>query len=79
MVKESIMNKYERYKNGVLVESIAYTEAELVEIATKNILAEVTRLESQITPRRIREAVLGTDNGWLEAQEALIAIERAKL
>jgi len=73
------MNKYERYKNGVLVESIAYTEAELVEIATKNILAEVTRLESQITPRRIREAVLGTDNGWLEAQEALIAIERAKL
>ena len=73
------MNKYERYKNGVLVESIAYTEAELVEIATKNILAEVTRLESQITPRRIREAVLGTDSGWLAAQEALIAIERAKL
>jgi hypothetical protein len=43
------------------------------------VLAEITRLESQITPRRMREALLGADGGWLEAQEALIAIERAKL
>ena len=36
-------------------------------------------LESQVTPRRIRDAILGTDNGWLANQEALIAVERSKL
>lgn len=41
--------------------------------------AEIRRLESQITERRKREAILGTDNGWLAAQEALIQIERDKL
>jgi hypothetical protein len=32
-----------------------------------------------VTPRRMREAVLGTDGGWLATQDALIAAERAKL
>lgn len=49
------------------------------ELATQAILTEITHLEAQITPRRIREAVLGTDNGWLAAQEVLIETERAKL
>lgn len=40
---------------------------------------EIARIEAQITNRRLRDAILGTDNGWLAAQEALIAIERAKL
>ncbi len=40
---------------------------------------EISRLESQITSRRVREAVLGTDGGWLKKQDALISIERAKL
>lgn len=40
---------------------------------------EIHRLEAEITPRRQREAILGTDNGWLANQESLIAIERAKL
>lgn len=30
-------------------------------------------LEAQITPRRLREAVLGADGGWLLEQEAKIA------
>ena len=42
-------------------------------------LTEIARLEAQITKRREREAILGTDNGWLAAQEALLATERAKL
>lgn len=42
-------------------------------------LKEIVRLEAQITPRRQREAILGTDNGWLADQDALIVIERAKL
>ena len=46
----------------------------------QQVKAEILRLEKQITNRRLREAVLtqaGAD--WLAAQEALIAIERAKL
>jgi hypothetical protein len=57
----------------------APTPPTVEELARQAVLAEITRLESQITPRRMREALLGADGGWLEAQEALIAIERAKL
>ena len=46
---------------------------------SRNAKAEIKRLEAEITPRRVRESILGTDGGWLSAQEALIAIERAKL
>jgi hypothetical protein len=52
---------------------------ELAEDVRNAALAEITRLESEITPRRIREAVLGADNGWLANQESLITIERNKL
>ncbi len=40
-------------------------------------LVEINRLEAQVTNRRLREAF--SDSTWLDAQEALIAIERAKL
>jgi hypothetical protein len=48
--------------------------------ALEQALSEIQRLESQITPRRMREAVL-TEEGatWLANQEALIATERNKL
>lgn len=42
-------------------------------------IIEISRLEAQITPRRLRETILGTGNGWLANQDALIAIERDKL
>jgi hypothetical protein len=38
---------------------------------------EIQRLEGQVTQRRLREAY--ADSTWLDAQEALIATERAKL
>ena len=38
---------------------------------------EIDRLEAQVTPRRMREAI--ADPTWINAQEALIAIERSKL
>ena len=42
--------------------------------------AEIAKLEAEISPRRVREAVLTAEGKtWLEDQEALIAIERAKL
>jgi hypothetical protein len=53
-------------------------EQEWTDGATKrNALAEIQRLEGQVTQRRLREAY--ADSTWLDAQEALIATERAKL
>lgn len=49
---------------------------ELPKIEIKNMIASV---ESLITPRRTREAILGTDGGWLAQQEAAIAALRAQL
>ena len=76
-----------RYKNidGVNVQFTAEEEtasdAEEAEWAdgatTRNALAEIQRLEGQVTNRRLREAY--TDSTWLDAQEALIVIERGKL
>jgi len=42
-------------------------------------LKEIHSLESQVTPRRVREAILGTDDGWLEQQESLITAKRNEL
>jgi hypothetical protein len=47
------------------------------EAPSRNAQAEINRLEGEITNRRLREAY--TDATWINAQEALIATERAKL
>jgi hypothetical protein len=54
-------------------EEAAWTAGE----TTRNAQAEINRLEGEITNRRLREAY--TDATWMNAQEALIATERAKL
>ena len=42
--------------------------------------AEITRLESTVTPRRLREALAGQPGkDWIAGTESAIAIERAKL
>jgi hypothetical protein len=44
------------------------------------IMNEIARLENLETPRRLAEAVLTVEGkAWLEANRALIAVERAKL
>lgn len=40
---------------------------------------QIMALEIAVTPRRVREAVLGEDSGWLAAQDAKIAALRAQL
>ncbi len=47
--------------------------------AQEEIAAQIADLEAMQTPRRIREAVAGTDNGWLTALNNKIAALRAKL
>lgn len=41
--------------------------------------AAILALEAQVTPRRIREHALGTDNGWLEDIESQIEALRTQL
>ena len=40
---------------------------------------KIAVLESQQTPRRVREAALGLDNGWLKNLESEIAALRSQL
>jgi hypothetical protein len=67
--------------NGRLVEMTAQeiaareleSAANLAGTVLMNLKVEIYHLEAQITPRRLREAVLGTDGGWLAQHEAKIA------
>lgn len=47
--------------------------------ARDQVLAAITALEANVTQRRIREAVLGADDGWLANIDKQIAALRAKL
>lgn len=40
---------------------------------------QIAALEAKMTPRRIREAANGTDNGWMKALDAQIAALRTQL
>lgn len=43
------------------------------------LLLRIDFLEAKITPRRYREAALGTDGGWLSSLDRQIATLRAQL
>lgn len=43
------------------------------------IKADIAALEEKVTPRRTREAILGTDNGWLADVELQIGQLRQQL
>ncbi len=43
------------------------------------IRSQIAALEAKITVRRQREAILGTDNGWLASVDAEIAALRTQL
>jgi len=42
-------------------------------------LNELSCIEKSITPRRIREAIMGVDSGWLEQKESEISAIRQTL
>lgn len=92
IVIESIEAAIKLYPGHVCVESIAggigwfwdgetLTEPPVDETAIHNeaIKQQITSLESTITDRRYREAILGIDNGWLANVDAQIAALRAQL
>ena len=47
--------------------------------AKRDATEEIHRLESTVTPRRIREMTTADGAKWVDDVEKLIAIERAKL
>ncbi|OWY32207.1 hypothetical protein [Herbaspirillum aquaticum] len=47
--------------------------------AREVVLAQILALEATVTQRRLRDAILGTDGGWLKDVESKIAALRAKL
>jgi hypothetical protein len=65
------------------VEEISEYEARQAEWfageARRVVLAQIKELEKQITIRRIRESILGVDNGWLANIDAQIATLRSQL
>ena len=56
-------------------EEQSWTDGAVVRDATE----EIHRLESTVTPRRIREMTTADGAKWVDDVEKLIAIERAKL
>ena len=56
-------------------EEKAWTDGKVKRDATE----EIHRLESTVTPRRIREMTTADGAKWVDDVEKLIAIERAKL
>lgn len=61
-------------------ETFSMTEPPAVEPTPNElILGEIAALEATGTARRIREAVLGIDNGWLEALNDQLAALRGTL
>ena len=54
-------------------------QAWIDEAPARDAMAEIHRLESTVTPRRIREMTTADGAKWVDDVEKLIAIERAKL
>ena len=61
--------------SDIIAQEIGYDAAMIVLGTKRDAEAELERLEAQVTNRRLREAV--NDPTWVNAQEALIAVQRA--
>ena len=72
---------WEQTWNIIQLEGDALTDAQAqkVEDEKTKIKADIAALEATITPRRTREAILGTDNGWLADIELQIQELRGQL
>jgi len=63
-------------------EAAAFNAEQAANIAAQvkeDIKVQIAKLESTITSRRLREAVLGTDAGWLANINSQIATLRSQL
>ena len=60
-------------------EQLVVAQAQKIEDEKTKIKADIAALESSVTPRRQREAILGIDNGWLANVDIEIAELRGQL
>ena len=65
---------------------ITLTETEVAELQARalaspndDVKQQIDALEATVTQRRLREAILGTDKGWLADVDAQITERRASL
>ena len=78
---EALPNHWEQTWSIIQLEGDQLTDAQAqkVEDEKAKIKADIAALEATITPRRTREAILGTDNGWLADIELQIQELRGQL
>lgn len=63
-----------------IIDQVLASQTPIPEIDHNTIIKEqIAALESTMTERRIREAVLGIDNGWLANLNAQISVLRSQL
>lgn len=60
-------------------EQLVIAQAQKIEDEKTKIKSDIAALEDSVTPRRQREAILGTDNGWLANVDLEIAELRGQL
>lgn len=82
------MEEFDYKKPHYLLDGVPtyYSEQELEERKAQELVYEkytiidqIIDLEANITPRRLREAILGTDNNWLQNINEQIKILRKQL
>ena len=78
---EALPNHWEQTWNIIQLEGDALIDAQAqkVEDEKAKIKSDIAALEEKVTPRRTREAILGTDNGWLADIELQIGQLRQQL
>jgi hypothetical protein len=72
-------NKIVEVSNEILNYTKQEIENQQIAIRKEKAKRDIFALESSITPRRTREAILGTDNGWLADVESQIETLRTQL
>lgn len=78
---EALPNHWEQTWDIIQLDGDALIDAQAqkVEDEKAKIKADIAALEEKVTPRRTREAILGTDNGWLADIELQIQELRGQL
>lgn len=77
--KIDFKNKVVEVSNEILNYTQKEIENQQTAIRKEKAKRDIVALESSITPRRTREAILGTDNGWLADIESQIELLRLEL
>ncbi len=69
-----------RYETNIETGEVTeHPDAEPTPVTPPTVAQQIAMIEATITQRRLREALLGVDGGWLAAADAQIAELRKQL